>query len=230
MHTDITSPLNIMVNQIIGIDQSGTNELFTPARTRTLVRSAFDAAYVDVDRPIVWDTNRVWTGKMELLADVNPDFKMICCVRTITDILNSFELLYRRNIYQSASNVYGYDTNNIYARCDNLMRWDGVVGTALVNLKSALHSEFANHLFILEYDDFVADPKQGIKDIYEWMGMKPFKHRFTGLTNVDTSDCGHRVGLPGLHDVHAKIENIEHTMLLPNDLRSQYFGSEYWRT
>jgi sulfotransferase len=229
-YASISSPVQLVTQHMTEIDQIGTNQLLTNDKIKLMIKSVFDVAYSDIDKPIIFDTNRSWTNLVELLNEVVDDLKIICCVRDIPSILNSFERVYRDNIYQYNSPVYLNSTQNVYFRCENLMKWDGSVGRHLASLKSAIHSTFADRIYILEYDSLVANPNSEMQNIYEFLGMDNFEHDFTKIENFkNIKDCDAQLNLVGLHDVQPTVGAINRYQLLPDDLIRQYSNLEYWR-
>jgi sulfotransferase len=229
-YASITSPVHLVTTQLTHIDQIGTNQLLTNEKLRLLIKSAIEISYNDIDKPIIFDTNRSWTGCLEMLNSVVDDLKIICCVRSISDILNSFERVYQENMYHTDAYVYNGSTLNVYCRCDNLMKWDGAIGRDLATLKSALHSNFLDNLYLMEYDSLVSDPKNEMKNIYNFLGMDEYDHNFDNLqqfsyaTAVDT-----QLNLVGLHKIQESVKINHRKNLIPADLLYQYINLEYWR-
>lgn len=229
-YASISSPVQLIAQHMTEIDQIGTNQLMSDKKLQLLIKSVFDIAYNDVDKPIIFDTNRSWTSIIELLNDVIDDLKIICCVRDIPNILNSFERIYRDNIYQYNSMVYPSSTTNVYFRCENLMRWDGSVGRHLASLKSALHSNFADRIYIMEYDSLISNPTNEMQQIYKFLEIEQFEHNFTNLQNFKNIEtCDNDLNMPGLHVIHPDITTFNRTSLIPNDIINQYSNLEYWR-
>src|SRR5215469_14147188 len=57
---------------------------FDDARRRTILRAVFDGYYAELPPGhVVFDTNRTWTGRIAMLADLFPEARIICCVREI---------------------------------------------------------------------------------------------------------------------------------------------------
>lgn len=229
-HTDIASPLNAIVEQHLHTDSFGFNKVITPDKTKKLIQAAFDIIYEDVDKEVIFDTNRCWTGKLEILRDIFPDAKVICCVRDIKSILNSFEHVYRKNVYEGNSNLYGPDAQTVYSRSQQLVHPGGVLGVGLTWLKQGIHSEFKDMLYIVEYDDLVDDTEAVIESIYTLLNLEPFEHDFGDLKNIsDTEKVDSELSLPGLHEIRSSVSRATLPNYIPHDLAATFENMEYWR-
>jgi sulfotransferase len=229
LYAGITSSIGALTDSIIYTEFHGTNRNVNETHIKKLVKSTFEIVYEDIDCDIIFDTNRGYTAQIDMLVDIFPNTKFICCVRSICDILNSFETLYRKKYYSPRSSVYGDRTGNIYGRCESLMEWGGVIGFSLNSLKQAIHSKHADHLYILEYDSLVSNTAEEINNIYNFLNLEPFEHNFDDIPQVPDGGCDIDANLPGLHDVRPTICKINNQMLIPNDILERYSNMEYWR-
>jgi len=119
-HAGMSSPVFSLLNSMMP-RLSNANEfnvfMDDDVRERVL-RGLFDSYYGDRASKTVFDTNRSWTQKLPVLLKLFPDTKFICCVRSINEILQSFERLYLESPLQ-LSQVIGFDPDtSIYVRAD----------------------------------------------------------------------------------------------------------------
>ena len=93
-------------------EMSAGNEgsvFFDPAQRAAVLRGLFDSYYHDIHPArTVFDTSRGWTGRLDLLARLFPDARVICCVRPIPWIIDSVERLIRRNPFE-LSKIFGFE-------------------------------------------------------------------------------------------------------------------------
>jgi len=228
-YANITSAVGPLVDSILQPDYSGTNRIVTAAHTKKLIKLAFDTVYEDTPNEIIFDTNRMWAGNIDMLYSSMPNVKIVCCVRSICDILNSFETIYRKDPYSRFSQVYGTQFANVYTRTDCLMDWHGVVGYSLNGIKQSFHSVYSHCIYLIEYESLVSNTEFEINALYDFLGMEKFNHDFTNLPKVDDNGCDTEVNLPGLHDVRPAVKKTNNHMLLPDDIIERYSGLEYWR-
>lgn len=229
IHSDVTSPVHGLFNQILSADYSGATDLITELKTKQILESVFNIAYSTIDKPIIFDLNRLWTSKLDILFDLYPNTKIICCVRDIISILNSCEHLYQANKYKKADKIYGGYIDNVYFRSENLMNWSGLVGAPLCALKQALASSYKNEIHLIEYDDLVNNTSNTITELYSFLNIKHFSHTYTEIVGLDSSKISNDTSLLGLHAVRPQVEKIDRNLILPGDLVNTYSNMEYWR-
>jgi sulfotransferase len=231
VHANITSPVGSMVGAMLA-EMSAGNEgalFFTPAMRAAVLRGLFDSYYADM-APIrtVFDTNRGWTTRMDLLARLFPDCRVVCCVRPIPWIIDSVERLLRRNPFE-LSKIFGFDQGGtVYSRADGLMSPAGMIGFALNALKQAMHGEHSRRVLLLPYDTLVANPAPAMDAVYAFTGLPRFDHDFDAVA-FDAGEFDARVGTPGLHDVRPQVRATERKTILPPDLWERYERASIWR-
>jgi sulfotransferase len=231
VHAHITSPLGSMVGALLA-DMSAGNEtsVFIDDAQRTAVlRGLFESYYgVHQAGQTVFDTNRGWTTRIDLLAKLFPDFKMICCVRHIPWIIDSVERVIRGNALE-LSRIFDFDKGGTaYSRADGLMSASGLIGFPLNALKQAMHGAEASRLLLLPYETLVSDPRATMRAIYAFTGLPPFEHDVETI-DFDVSEFDARLGTPGLHHVRARVSRVERQTILPPDLWQRYEGASIWR-
>jgi sulfotransferase len=180
---------------------------------------------------VVFDTNRIWCAKLALLSRLFPNCRVICCVRDISWILDSFERLSRKNAFEpslaAAPDQPGPET--VYSRVETWAnRQRGTVGLPLSALREAYYGEFADRLVLLEYDALVSNPGSAMSFLYEAIGEPLFEHDFDNLTYENGQEFDHRLGAPGLHEVRRKISFEQRQSILPPDLFEHFFQDKFW--
>ena len=231
LHANITSPVGAMVAALLGDMSAGSESavFFTQAQREAVLRGVF-ANYYDALEPgrIAFDTNRGWTTRLELLARLFPQSKMICCVRPIPWILDSVERLTRANTFE-LSKIFNFDSGgNVYTRAAGMMGDTGLVGFPLAALKQAMHSPEASRIMLLPYDTLVNRPAEAMAAVYAFTGVERFAHDFDNVA-FDATEFDARLGTPGLHHVRAQVRGIERRTILPPDLWTRYEGMALWR-
>src|SRR6187551_160493 len=102
-HAAMTSPVySIVKNFLLTTSAKNDYSVFLSIQQKErLFRGIFDAYYgVMDDKEVIFDTGRSWTSKLPLLASTFPNFRMLCCVRNIARIVNSFESIIANNPYE----------------------------------------------------------------------------------------------------------------------------------
>lgn len=231
LQSGITSPLGSFVGTMLReMSQGNEASVFVGAeQRRAVLRGLFENYYYNVHPTrTVFDVNRGWTMRIELLADLFPDSKIICCVRQIPWILDSVERLIRKNMYE-VSKIFSFDpSTTVYSRAEGLMATGGLVAYPLNALKQAMHSSQSARLLLVPYDTLVNDPAHALAAIYDFTGLPEYKHDFENVA-FEEKEFDARLGTPGLHTVRPRVAREDRETILPPDLFERYQTTPAWR-
>lgn len=231
LHAGITSPVGSLVGTVLREVSQGneTSVLIDDAQRQALLRGLFSAYYHAIHpTQTVFDTNRAWTMRVDLLAALFPQAKIICCVRHIPWIIDSIEQLIRRNRWE-LSRIFDFDpAGSVYSRADGLMSRTGMIGFALNALKQGMHGVESGRLLLLPYETLAREPGYAMKAVYSFTGLPHFEHDFQNIA-FDAAEFDARLGTPGLHNVRPATGAIERKTILPPDLWARYEGESIWR-
>jgi sulfotransferase len=197
-------------------------------RARQL-RAVFDAYYADVpDDHVVFDTNRSWTGRTALLADLYPSSRIICCVRDIGCVIDSIERMLVKNPLQ-LSRMFDFKPGaSVYGRVETLMNSDsGLIGLAWSTLREAWFGPYAKRLIVVPYDTLVRWPQLTLENLYAELGEVPFDHDFDRV-EYDEPDYDAHIGMPGLHRVREQVAPENRKPGIPPDLFTKYASASFW--
>ncbi len=231
LHANITSPVGSFVSTLLA-DMSQGNEaavLIDDAQRTAVLRGLFDNYYHAI-HPVrtVFDTNRGWTARLDLLATLFPEARMICCVRHIPWIIDSVERVIRGNRME-LSRIFNFDPGGtVYSRAEGLMSASGMIGFALNAMKQAMHGAEAARMMLLPYDMLTNDPAASMAAVYDFTRIAPFEHDFEHIA-FNATEFDARLGTPGLHHVRPKAVRLERQTILPPDLWQRYEGVSIWR-
>lgn len=197
-------------------------------RTRML-KGVFAAYYGDAwGVKTIFDTNRMWCARTGALASLFPESKIICCVRDVGQIMESFERIYQGSPFEP-SGVYGYDTSGtVFNRVRSLAGGDGVVGFALNALREAHASANKDRLLLIEYDDLCKAPQEAIARVYKHINAPRFKHNFNHV-EYSAGEFDAQIGAPGLHEVSGPVEVKKRDRVLPPSLFADFANDQFWR-
>jgi sulfotransferase len=229
-HAGMSSPVVGLCSSIINQFSAGSE--FAPVvgrdKRKALLRGIFDAYYADVDREIVFDTNRAWCAKLPLLLDLFPQAKVIACVRNVAWIMDSIEKMVRANPYEN-TRLFGPGAGRgtVYSRLDFLAHPDNLVGFPWAALREAFYGEHAGSLLLVDYDLLAKAPAKVLPLIYDFLGEPHFEHDFDNV-EYDAEDFDLQMGVPGLHRVKAQVKFTPRRAVIPADLFDKYNKMSFW--
>jgi sulfotransferase len=227
----LSSPVFSLVNGMLP-RLSNANEFsifFDDATRERLLRGLFESYYAEHNAQLIFDTNRNWTAKLPLLLTLFPEAKFICCVRSLVEIVQSFDRLFTKNPLQ-LSTLVNYDPDaSVYTRTDTLMMASGVIGIALNGLKEAFYGPHSDRLLLISYKTLASRPQICADAIYDFIDEARFTHNSENVS-YSTPEYDARLGLPGLHDVRAKVSYAPTPISLPPDIVARIGGQYFWET
>ena len=181
-HAAMTSPVASLFGQLATTMSGGTpfGVFFDDERRRQIFHAVLSGYYFShLDKSVVFDTSRTWTGKIATLTELFPSIKIICCVRDIGWIIDSIERLLRKNPLQT-SRLFNFKVgNSVYSRSEMLMNSEtGIIGSAWSTLREAWFSQYDSHLIIIDYERLAQEPLKVMNSLYELLKEKRFSHDF----------------------------------------------------
>ena len=227
----ISSPVGNLINATLP-QMSGSSELavfFDQEKRQRILRGLFTGYYGALsDDCVVFDTNRQWTTRMAMLDRLFPGSRVICCVRDIGWIFDSFERAIRNNPLHMSRLGGEKPVSTVYGRTENFMNTDhGIVGFPWSGLREAWFSEYAQNLIMVPYDRLAGDPVATIKALYEILEEPLFAHRFDDV-EYEEEKFDAQAGTPNLHKVRKNVTLDEREPVIPPDLFQKYAGSNFW--
>jgi len=230
-HAGMTSPLGTLFSSML--NQFGAGSEFGPVisqpQRRRLLRGLFDSYYAGAEaRPVVFDTNRLWSAKLPAVLDLFPDAKVIACVRNVAWVMDSIERLYQANLFENTK-LFSDETerNTVYSRVDTLAQRNRLVGFAWAALKEAFYGQHAKSLLLIEYDLLSQAPEKVLRLVYDFIGAPWHGHDFNNV-QYDAPEFDQALGLAGLHRVRPKVAAESRRTILPPDLFEQYSKLSFW--
>ncbi|NRA56115.1 MAG: sulfotransferase [Gammaproteobacteria bacterium] len=228
----MSSPVASLVNGCL--EQIGASgEFFTffdQDKRKNICHALFNAYYQDKDDyATIFDTNRIWTARLHQLAELYPDFKMICCVRNPAWVMDSFERIYRKNPFEYSRMFNPQTRQTVYSRCDSLINGAGIVGSAWTALKEAYYGDFSDRLLLIDYDLLAQHPQRTLQLLYQFIDAPLYDgHDFDNVL-YEENEFDQTLGIKGLHSVKRKVAFKPRRSILPPDLFQKYSEMVFWQ-
>jgi len=199
-----------------------------------VLKGILPSYYTTIDRPVVFDKSRGWCSYIELAEHcLDRKIKILVPVRKITDILASFERLYRTQAHewqfpQEKSNYYDWQT--VEGRAGIWMRSDQPVGIAYNRIRDAISRGFGDRMHFIEFEALTNDPTNTMKEVYNFLEEDNFKHNFNNVKQV-TEERDDIHGIPGLHIIRPKVEPVvvNAKALIGEEAFNRYHNAQFWR-
>ncbi|HWX66582.1 MAG TPA: sulfotransferase [Rhodanobacter sp.] len=171
----------------------------------------------DCQKPAVVDKNRAWLHAIELLLHIEPDAKLIVCLRELGQIYGSIEAQHQRTILVDFNDhLADFDR---FGRADALFAKEKVIGAPLTSLNavSDLPKMVQERLYFIRFEDMLKQPSACMSHIYAWLGLSPFAidpdHLNVGVQESDSHyhlKYSHKqvgqIGTPKIHDIPPRIQ------------------------
>jgi sulfotransferase len=226
----ISGPLARFTRAIIqeSSSQGGYKFECPPEKRKKLINGLFENYYDDQTKEVAFNTNRGWGLLLPTIKDLYPDSKIIVCVRDIGWILDSFEVLHRKNPYTFSSMFSPEENINVYTRCETLLNPGKSLGFAYNAVKQTITSEYKTSVMVINYDDLSKKPEFIINSLYKFIDEPIFNHNFDDVeSSYDEFD--NDIQLPGLHSTRKKVQFIPRESIIPPDIWNTVNGMEVWK-
>lgn len=228
--SEITNPVGLAFNGIIrAFNDVGSNRsLIDNNKMDNILRNVIENFHDNPGKTVYFNHDRMWTSKCDLLERLYPNYKMIVTVRDIGWILDSFELLHRKNLYNIPIYMNNNDSNyhHIYGRCHGY--FDGMIRSSYDSIKDLIYRNI-NNCLIVEYDMLVSNPEIIMKEIYNHIEEPYFNHHFDNINSNDYEKFDLDINMPGIHKIKNKVCLTERKTVIPPDIWEKYRGLEVWK-
>lgn len=228
-YADIDSPVEVLTGTSIDLITSGKSNLaITKNQRKNIMYGIFDGYYKHIEKPVIFDSSRNWTKKTSFLKSLFPNTKILCPVRDIVSILNSFEIIASKNPFYTNILVENKDT--VFLRCDSMMdRNNGIVAVAWILLQEgyALHPEM---IMLIEYENLCKEPEKTMRKVYEFLEIPYYSHDFENV-EYSNENFDKACNSKDLHTIKRKVEYNPPRCILPPEIVKKYteINMEFWK-
>jgi sulfotransferase len=220
-----SSPL---CNSLLGIRRMISDDTFFLAQ----LDNSFDSSYAhlasamqgflrgwhhDCEKKIVVDKNRAWLHAIELLLHIEPEAKLIVCLRELGQIYGSIEAQHQRTILVDfIDHLADFDR---FGRADILFAKDKAIGAPLISLHAVpdLPRYVQERLYFVRFEDLIEQPAACMSHVYAWLGVSPLEINPEKVkTGIQESDSHYhmkymhkqseRIAKPKRHDIPPRIQ------------------------
>jgi len=171
----------------------------------------------DATRAVVVDKSRAWLHAIELLLHIEPEARLIVCLRDLGQIYGSIEAQHQRTILiDFIDHLADYDR---FGRADMLFAKDKAIGAPLISLHAVpdLPQKVRERLYFVRFEDLMEKPAACLSHLFNWLGLPAFTVDLENLAvGIQESDSHYhmkylhrhadRLVRPARHDIPARIQ------------------------
>lgn len=227
-YADISSPLQMIVENTVRVFTECENSSYINEERRIqVIQSLFEGYYSQQSQNTIFDTSRSWTRNTSLLKAISPITKVLCCVRNVDEIVNSFEKLWTHNpLYYKQINDFTY-SQNIFERSDEIYNRSIIPHYISLKEGSAKNPEM---IHFVEYELLCKFPEKTMKEIYEFIGMDYYSHDFNQL-DYENESFDLKSGVPNLHKIKPMVYYEPVKYYIPEEIKQKYqqMRMEFWK-
>ena len=229
-YSNISNPLARFVRSIITESHAGPGyALQCPESKRIeLIQNIIETYHSHLPQEVCFNTNRGWTNLLAQLEQASPDSKVICCVRDINWILDSFERLFKANPFTLSRMYSDQEAETIYTRAYASMSPGHTVRFAYDSLKEAISSPQKRNVMLVDYEQLARYPEKTMRAVYAFIDEEYFDHDYSDVA-VSYDEYDIDAGINGLHTIRKEVKYIEREFILPKDLIEEFSDLEVWK-
>jgi sulfotransferase len=227
-YADIASPVQGLTGNSIDVITSGENNLnITEDQRKNLMYGVFDGYYKHIEKPVIFDSCRGWTKKTPFLKALFPYTKILCPVRDIVSILNSFEVLFNKNYFYTKQINEKIFSENLFIRIQELFQRE------IINYYSFLLEGYALNpkmIMLIDYENLCKTPEKTMRKVYEFLERPYYSHDFENV-EYSNENFDKSCNLKDLHTVKKKVEYNPPRCILPPEIVQKYneMNMEFWK-
>ena len=183
----------------------------------------YDNYYKDWPQPIIIDRGPVTTpGNFQLMQKhFKKPFKCIVILRDLMDVLASYMKWYTENL-DAFPNRFNLNTDE--EKLSMLMNNKGAIAKDLEAIKNSYN--YPDMCHFVKYNDMVANPGKTFIDLYQFLGIKSFKHCFQDLKQVKVNGIEYDDNIVGnnMHKIKTEIKKEYNPYIekIPQRIKEKY--------
>lgn len=146
----------------------------TYARLLNAYRGFINGWFAETDRPVVVDKNRGWLRMVETVKLLDPDFRMLVCIRDLRQVFGSIEAQHHKTLLLDFPDHIA--PHSAYERADALFGKEGVIGGPLKSIEylfKDVDPALRERTGFVAFEALVSDPAETMRLLYRWLDLPP---------------------------------------------------------
>ena len=188
------------------------------SRMGNVLRSVVSGWFQETDKSIVVDKNRGWLRMAEMLNELHEDWRILVCIRDLTQIYGSVEAQHARTRFLNFAD--GMDSHGAMARADSLFGNNGVVGGPLGfirDIQDIQDPSIHDRIQYIPFEYLTQNPRAATDEMFDWLDLDGSKVDPDNLTTrPHESDSYYRfkyrhetrpsIKAPSFHQIPPRVE------------------------
>ncbi len=207
-----------------------------PEAAASAMRGLINGFYEAAGDRVVFDKHRGWPSHVEFIERIlKRKVKIICAVRTVTEVLASLELLFRRDKAERMPDGEDKLLARMLRAEDRCNLWasnEGMLGGSYFSMQDAELRGFSDRLHFVDFERLTEKPKLTLQELYQFIGAPWFEHDFENVKQV-LFENDMEYGYGDLHTIRPRVEPVplRARAVLPRSVVEQFAkpGVNFWR-
>ena len=194
-------------------------------------RGGINSFYKNItSKPYILDKNRGWLEQYYFLKKLYPNFKMVCMVRDIRDIISSLEKLHRTDIdapFRFKPNV-DYRNFKIKDRVKSYATEKPLMPT-LLTLQEFIETNNLKNIHFIKFEELCLYPHNVLKNLYNFFELPYYEfHNFNEIKQI-TWENDNFISY-GSHKISSSLSlpSSDYNNIIGKDNANDIFNSFKW--
>ncbi|MCI5190789.1 MAG: sulfotransferase [Candidatus Electrothrix sp. AS4_5] len=161
--------------------------------------------FAETDQPTVTDKNRGWLMQLDMAHMLDPNCRMLVCVRELGQIVGSIEARHQKTLLLDFPDHLA--SHSSYNRADKLLGNDGVIGSPLRTIEAMqdIPKKMQQRVFYIIFEHLMQEPAAVMKEVFSWLNVEPAQINWKHLpVKPHESDSYYRFKYS--HATHASLQ------------------------
>lgn len=137
-------------------------------------RGFLNGWFAETDKPVAVDKNRGWLRMIDTVKLLDPDFRMLVCVRDLRQVYGSIEAQHQKTLLLDFPDHMA--PHSAYERADALFGKEGVIGGPLKSIEYLFQDanpKLREQVGFVAFEALTSDPTETMRLLYSWMDLEP---------------------------------------------------------
>jgi sulfotransferase len=188
-------------------------------------------SYHNTDKDIIFDKSRGWGHSIEMIEKITgKKVKIVAPVRDVSEVIASFESLYRKGSYKFDAPGPMPQSMNTEGRAMHWASMQGEVGSAYTILQDAFQRGLGDRYLLIDYDYFTHNPEHTMNTVWDFLEQPRFEHDFVNVESRTFEDDS-VYNYVNLHKIKSKIipSKAKANEILGEKVCNLFKGQEFWK-